>query len=179
MSLINDALKRARETQRDAPPSGAPPLPPVESPARGGSGWILVVAAVLFLAAICLFIGPVLLGHKTPPDAAAKPPEISAPPPVEAVPAPAPVPVTNAPPAATNVNPENPPQVLVVIRQMPKLQGIIFNAASPVAIVNGQAVGVGDRVGDLQIKQISKNSVIFQRPDGSLETLAIGESIGK
>jgi hypothetical protein len=179
MSLINDALKRARETQRDAPPSGAPPLPPVESRARGGTGWVLAAAVVLFLAAICLFIGPFLFGHKTPPAATAKPPEISSPPPVEALPAPAPVPLTNAPPPATNVNPENPPAVVVVTKQMPKLQGIIFNAANPVAIVNGQAVGVGDRVGDLQIKQILKNNVSFQRSDGSLETLAIGESIGK
>ena len=64
MSLINDALKRARETQRNDPPSGAPPLPPVESPARGGAGWILAAAAVLFLAAACLVLGPSLFGHK-------------------------------------------------------------------------------------------------------------------
>jgi hypothetical protein len=35
MSLINDALKRAREqSQPNNPPSGAPPLPPVESASR-------------------------------------------------------------------------------------------------------------------------------------------------
>ena len=51
MSLINDALKRARDAQRNDPPSGAPPLPPVESPARGGIGWILAAAVVLLLAA--------------------------------------------------------------------------------------------------------------------------------
>jgi hypothetical protein len=174
MSLINDALKRARDTQRNNPPSGAPPLPPVESPAHGGSGWILVAAAVLFLAAICLFIGPVLFGHKTPPVAAAKPPEISAPPPVVAAPMPAPA--TNALPApATNANPTNPPPPVAAPEQLPKVQGIIFNAARPLAIVSGQAVNAGDRVGNLQVKQILKTSVIFQRPDGSLKTLNIGE----
>ena len=177
MSLINDALKRARETQQNNPPSGAPPLPPVESPARGGTGWILVAAAVLFLAAACFFIGPALFGHKTPktpPATPVKAPEIPAPT-TEAAPAsaPAPTPVTSAlPPPVTNTNPPPPASTA---EQPPKVQGIIFNAARPVAIVNGKAVNVGDRVGDFQVKQILKSSVIFQRPDGSQKTLGIGE----
>jgi hypothetical protein len=168
MSLINDALKRARETQRNNPPSGAPPLPPVESPARGGTGWILAAAAILFLAAASLILGPALVGHKAPPTVAAKSPEIPAPPPAEAAPAPA---TNTLPPPATNTNP--PPATPV--EQLPKLQGVIFNAASPLAIVNGHTVGVGDRVGDFQVKQILKSSVIIQRPDGSQKTLMIGE----
>jgi hypothetical protein len=171
MSLINDALKRARESQQKNPPSGVPPLPPVESPARDGTGWILAAAAILFLAAVCLFIGPVLLGHKAPPSASAKAPEISTPPPAEAAPEPAPL--TNAlPPQATNTNPPPPESP---VEQPLKVQGIIFNATRPLAIVNGKAVNVGDRVGDYQVKQILKNSVIFQRPDGSQKTLGIGE----
>jgi hypothetical protein len=171
MSLINDALKRARETQQNNPPSGAPPLPPVESPARGGTGWMLAAAAILFLAAACLFIGPSLFGHKAAPVVAAKAPEISAPPPAEAAPEPAPV--TNAlPPPATNTNP---PAAAGAAEQLPKVQGIIFNAAHPLAIVNSKAVNVGDRVGDFQVKQIMKNSVVFQRLDGSQKTLGIGE----
>ena len=170
MSLINDALKRARETQQKSPPSGAPPLPPVESSARGGTGWILVAAAILFLAAVCIFIGPILFGHKAPPTVPASAPKIPAPPQVEVGLAPAPV--TNAlPPPATNTNP--PP--LAAVERLPKLQGIIFNAARPLAIVNGKAVYVGDRAGDFLVKQILKNSIVFQRPDGSQMTLTIGE----
>jgi hypothetical protein len=87
--------------------------------------------------------------------------------------APVPAPVTNAlPPPATNTNP---PPMVVVTEQLPKVQGIIFNAARPLAIVNGQTVNVGDRVGDFQVRQILKSSVIFQRPDGSQKTLGIGE----
>ena len=41
--------------------------------------------------------------------------------------------------------------------------------------MNGQTVSAGDRVGDFQVKQILKSSVIFQRPDGSQKTLGIGE----
>ena len=48
MSLINDALKRAREAQSNEPPS-APPLPPVASGSRRrlprhslpATGWII------------------------------------------------------------------------------------------------------------------------------------------
>ncbi len=182
MSLINDALKRARETQRNDPPSGARPLPPVESPARGGAGWILAAAAVLFLAAACLVLGPSLFEPKVkaPPTMDAKTPVIPAPPPAEAAPAPNPLPppaetgpTTNAlPPPATNTNP---PPPIVAAEPWPKVQGIIFNAASPLAIVNGQTVNVGDRVGDFQVKQILKNSVVFQSPDGSQKTLEIGK----
>jgi hypothetical protein len=182
MSLINDALKRARESQRNNPPTGAPPLPPVESSARGGAGWILVVAAVLFLAAAGVFLGPALFGHKAPPSVTAKTPETPAPPLAEAAPAaaapqvvavPMPALETNAPPPPV-IN-RNPPPVVAVAEQFPRVQGIIFNAARPLAIVNGQTVSAGDRVGDFQVKQILKSSVIFQRPDGSQKTLGIGE----
>jgi hypothetical protein len=182
MSLINDALKRARESQRNNPPSGAPPLPPVESSARGGAGWILAAAAVLFLAAVGIFLGPALFGHKAPPPVTAETPAIPAPLPAAAALAPAPPPVaavtmpapeTNAlPPPAINTNP---PPSAVAVEQLPRVQGIIFNAARPLAIVNGRTVSAGDRVGDFQVEQILKNSVIFQEPDGSQKTLGIGE----
>ena len=170
MSLINDALKRARETQRNNPPPGAPPLPPVESPARGSAGWILAVAAILFLAALGLFLGPTLLGHKAAPVAATRTPEISTPPPSIQSSAPMPVPATPPPAAVTN-----PAPAVVAAESLPRVQGIIFNSARPLAIVSGQTVGVGDRVGNYQVKQILKTSVVFQRPDGSQKTLGIGE----
>ena len=188
MSLINDALKRAREMQQKNPPSGAPPLPPVESPARRGTGWILAVA-ILFLAAACLFIGSSLFGHKASPAETAKVPEVSTLPSAPILTAAAPVsvvataPVSIPPPVATpatNALPQpsahtNPAAAAGAAAQLPKVQGIIFNAARPVAIVNGKAVNVGDRVGEFQVKQILKGSVLFQRPDGSQKTLEIGD----
>jgi hypothetical protein len=158
-------------------------LPPVESPARGGAGWILAAAAILFLAAAGFFFGPAFFGSKAPQSVTAKTPAIPAPPPAETAPAPAPpVEVASAPaPApATNTLPSpatttNPPPTAVAAEQLPKVQGIIFNSARPLAIVNGQTVSAGDRVGDFQVKQILKSSVIFQRPDGSQKTLGIGE----
>jgi hypothetical protein len=180
MSLINDALKRARQSQRNDPPSGAPPLPPIEPPARGGTGWILVVAAVLFLAAACLFVGSTVFGHKSPPVAAAKSPVISALPRTETTPAPAP-PRADAAPAPQSVTSALPPPVIhpnpptaAVMDPLPKLQGIIFSATHPLAIVNGKTVSVGDQVGDFLVKQILKTSVVFQYPDGSQKTVDIG-----
>ncbi len=175
MSLINDALKRARETQRNSPPPGAPPLQPVESPVRGGTGWILAASAILFLAAAALVFGPALFGHKAPPSLAAKSPGVSAPA-AGAMPV---VPIINSPPA-TNANPPavavtNPPPPGVAAVKWPKVQGIIFNSAQPLAIVNGQTINVGDRVGDFQVKQITQNKVAFQRPDGTQKTLGIGD----
>jgi hypothetical protein len=184
MSLINDALKRAREIQRNDPPSGAPPLPPVELPPRGSAGWILAASAVLFLAAAGVIFGPALFGHKPPPPLAVKTIEIPSLPPVAAAPAP----VINPTPVVTNVNSpavavENPtpatktnaPAAPVVEEKWPRVQGIIFNAAQPLAIVNGQPVNAGDRVGNFQVKQITRNEVVFQREDGMQKTLGIGD----
>ncbi|HEX5399577.1 MAG TPA: hypothetical protein VFY06_11075 [Verrucomicrobiae bacterium] len=177
MSLINDALKRARDKQRNNPPSGATPLPPVESPTRGGGGWILALAAILFLGAAGLILGAALWGHRTPSPMAAKVAAIPAPAPMVAVapaappPPPAPVAITNAPPV-TNTNPHS---ATVVVERLPKVQGIIFNSSRPVAIMNGQTVNVGDHVGDFQVKQILQSSVVLQRPDGTQKTLGIGD----
>jgi hypothetical protein len=185
MSLINDALKRARESQQKNPPSGAPPLPPVERPARGGMGWMLGLAAVLFLAAVGMFIGVTIFKHPAPPAVTAKAPEASSLPPVPAaraavapVPVPAPVstsaPVLAPAPNAAPAMPGSHPQPAAPVEQLPTVQGVIFNSAHPVGIVNGKMVGIGDYVGSLQVKQILKNSIVFQQPDGSQRTVKIG-----
>ncbi len=62
MSLINDALKKAREAERKNPPkgpSGAPPTPvPMQPPPPGGKGKSirLIVAVVLLVSGIAVFV---------------------------------------------------------------------------------------------------------------------------
>jgi hypothetical protein len=179
MSLINDALKRARDSQsaNPAPPAASlPPLAPVEPANRGGHGWIFALATILFFAAICLLAGLAQFKHKNPPVVAvAQAPIPSAPPVVTAsVAAPAPVassaPVPAASQAAADTN-----QTAAVSEPLPKVQGVIFNTAHPLAIVSGKTVGPGDRVGVFLVKNISPSGVTFQRPDGSLKKLGIGE----
>ena len=184
MSLINDALKRARETQRTSSPPGASTLPPVETHGRGGGVWILVVSAILFLAAAGFVLAPALSGHKASMSLAAKTPGVSTPSSV----ATATTSATVVAPAAPSVNPSpatttnttaaavtNPPPPVVVVEKWPRVQGIIFNSTQPLAIVNGQSVNVGDRVGNFQVKQIAQTSVVFQRADGTQKTLGIGD----
>jgi hypothetical protein len=178
MSLINDALKRAKGSQ--PPPPGAPPLPPVPPPAHGG-GWMLILATVVFVAAAGL-LGLALMKHAapavhpgdapTPTASSGMPPAPAAettPPAVSTGPEPVLPMRSNAPVLAANPAPG------AAAEPLPKVQGIIFDSIHPTAIVNGQTIGVGDSVGDLLVKQILKNSIVFQRPDGSQETLKIGQ----
>ena len=57
-----------------------------------------------------------------------------------------------------------PAAAAAVVEKRPKVQGIIFNAAQPLAIVNGKAVNVGDRVGNFQVKQITQNTRRLSAP---------------
>lgn len=170
MSLINEALKRAKEAQPKTPPGGAPPLPPVELPSRGGnSTWILILAAVLFLAAIGFLLSATFSRHKAAVPAAA-------------LPAPEPVIVAQAKPEQTNP-PEiaktpaasAPVETVKIGEHLPKVQGILFDAVHPVAIVDGKMKRVGDYDGKYLVEEISRDSVTFQRADGSREKLHIGE----
>ena len=164
MSLINDALKQARRSQQQNAPDAPPPLRPVEPAPRGVGDWLLPLAVIALVVAAAFFIWLSLAGHKITP---AKTPEISAAQPA-AIPSAVPVvvPATNTP-AASNI-------VATVPPTSPKLQGIVYGAKSW-AIVDGKTVYVGDRVGDSRVKEIAPNSITLENPDGSLQTLGLGE----
>jgi len=158
MSLINDALKRAQESQKKNSPSGAAPLRPIENAARG-IGWILPAAVILFLAAAGIFIVLALHKNKTPAVAIA----------------PKPIAIVSAPAAVTPAPATNIPPNSVANADLPKLQGIMFDATRPVAILNGQSVYVGDHAGVFQVKEITQNSVTLEAADGSQKTLQLGQ----
>jgi hypothetical protein len=161
MSLINDALKQARRSQQNNPPSIQPPLPPVESVSRGGMNWFLLVAIVLLLAVAGFFIGLSLTKHTPQPPATAPPPMLATAPeplpiqPAESVSNSTPV-VTNTPSVSNEVAdvPPPPPE--------PKLQGILFDPTRPCAIVDGTTVFVGDRAGEFRVTAISKDKVTLK-----------------
>jgi hypothetical protein len=154
MSLINDALKQAKQSQSKTPPPGAPPLPPVETKREPPSPWPLFVAAVFFGVAILIYAKT--SGQKTVP-----------------------APMTNAPaPVAIELPKTNPPEMSVTnappVEPLPKVQGIIYDAAHPMAIVDQKTVRVGDSSGSYKVTAISRTSVTFQRADGSLTEIKIG-----
>jgi hypothetical protein len=178
MSLINDALKQARQTPPRNLPKSLPSLQPAAGESPAGFAWlVLALAGVLIIAAIC-FIGWVAachLGHgvaATPDSAAVKtaqltktvaPPVVA--PPVVASPAVTPPVVAQAsePPA-----PANPPD-------LPKLQGIFYSPTAPSAILDGKTVRPGDPFKQYRVKAISQNAVILIGPGQKEIRIGIGD----
>ena len=154
MSLINDALKQTRQMQQQSSPSKPPSLPPVESNRRENPGWLVPGIIVLLLAA-GIFAG-LSLFKPTPLTANAIPATNSLT--VSTVPKPVVVPAVATNVAANTtvvaVTPPTPPE--------PKLQGILFAATRPCAIVSGQTVFVGDRINEFHVVAISRDRVTLR-----------------
>jgi hypothetical protein len=162
MSLINDALTRAKQV----PPGQPPPLPlrPVEPAQKHANnfGWIIgiTVGVVVLLGVGALMIG---LGLASLKARAAKSPEA-----VSARPAPAPAPVvvveatpSPATPVAAHSNPETSAAAPVVVpapAPVMKLQAILFSPARPSAVVNGRTVFVGDQIEGFTVTSITRST---------------------
>lgn len=150
MSLINDALKQTRQSRPQNPPSHPPPLAPVASACQSGGSWLAPVIILLLFAAAGIFIGLSLSKHA--PSAASTPLLAATRKAATAVPS-----VVAHPPPDTitaTTTPPKPPEL--------KLQGILFAAARPCAIVSGKTVFVGDHVGEFRVAAILKNSITLQ-----------------
>jgi len=181
MSLINDALKRAKQAHTENP-SPTPDLPfrPAD-PAHARTPGVPMLPLGLLAATVLLGGGLILLAllkrdapqvvHATPADATTAPassPDLAAP----VTSTPAAVPVVQSPtaakvdsPAPTGSTPEvsvatpvpEPPKPVP-----PKLQGIFYNPTKPAAVVGGKSVYVGSRVGearDFLVLEITRESV--------------------
>lgn len=174
MSHINDALKRAKQSQQQQKqnPPPVPALLPLEPPARGDLSWLFPIVIVALVLIACLFIALAFVIRKPAVESrVAISSEQSAPAPapqkrtpVAASPTPAPA------PSAVPVETPAPPPAPVL-----KLQGIFYNTVPPQAIVNGQTVYVGDLINGFRVKLISRNNVVFLAPDGSEKTLTLNE----
>ncbi|HXE43478.1 MAG TPA: hypothetical protein VN516_10665 [Candidatus Baltobacteraceae bacterium] len=157
MSLINDALKQAKQSQSKTPP-GAPPLPPLEIKRPPPSPWTLVVAIAFFALSLVILAIISISKHKTVSTSV----------------------MTNAtviakkelPQITATSNPETNAPVEVV-EEFPKVQGIIYDAVHPMAIVDRKTVRVGDSAGIYKISAISRTTVTFQRVDGSIKEISI------
>jgi hypothetical protein len=172
MSLVNDALKRAQQAQRENPPP-TPPLqfqpvdPAHENTARSPLLLVgLALALILVVALGGLAVWFVVQQSQADLPVAARPADSPgaepAPTVTPAVPTNPPValkpplidlgqPDTNTAIVAAPAEPLPPPPL--------KLQGIFFNPRSPSAVVNDRTVYVGDRVNGFRVQAITPHSV--------------------
>jgi len=177
MSLINDALKRASQTERSRArdPDSHSAMQPASEPGRtaipalAGAGVVILLAGATALVWHCFSHG----GSPEPVAAPAKqaaPVVVTPPPPkIEAasVPAPAPPPVGVTPPPGAAM----PPAVVAVAVTPPsappafpalKLQSIFFNRNNPKAAINGQIHGPNEQMGDGRILTITQDKVTVE-----------------
>ena len=186
MSLINDALKRAKQAQQHAQTPGPSSLQfrPVEPNQRPKRRWDWVMPAIVAIIGVTFLIwmrpwsakdsSGAALETKARTLAAAKESSPAAapsqvPPPEPARPtqekiAPAPKEATAAIAGTQTTNAE--PVVKTAPAPEPaappapalKLQAIVYSPTRPSAIVNGRTVFLGDRVGDLRVTAITQET---------------------
>jgi hypothetical protein len=194
MSLINDALRRAKEAQQQTPPPPSPELPfrpvePAQQSARRGLGLLLPVALAAVALLLLLFAWgwtqthgahtPLEVNARTAngPQATTPAPAVTVRPAPAKTPAPAAVPTTGAAAGlamdATDASADEPlasveeseatntPAITAAPPPKPaplRLQAIIFNPKRPSAMIGGKTLFVGDKVGDLRVVAIDKDS---------------------
>jgi hypothetical protein len=202
MSLINDALKRAKQAQDQAGPPDPPPLQirpaePAPTPKRGPGPVLYVVIALAVVAVLAggwwfvqnnrsekPGVGETAKSSAEASTMQDQPaPASPAPPPVK----PAPVAVAPEPMAApmTNRATAIPSQTIASVKPAaqsavaaamtpsapapaaaapappppPRLQAIVFHPTRPSAMISGKSVRVGDKVGELRVTAIDRDSV--------------------
>ena len=171
MSLINDALKQARQGPPRNTPGAMPPLQPIPEESSSVFAWLIPAIVILLLVAAMFFIGWAVAHHTvhtivTAPDAAAPPPVADISPPVVTPPPVAPPPVAPPPVEAS--------PVAVPPPDLPKLQGIFYSPTAPSAIVDGKTVRPGDQFRQYHVKAISKSAVTLVGPDRKEIQISIG-----
>jgi len=199
MSLINDALKRARTAQpKTASPANGPLLHPVDAPRRAvaGNDFLLptLIVVVLLLAALLLwswFHASGDLKVRARSLLTAMQPALALTPvthnpfnsalatnsdkPIAAAPATNPIVASTNPPGSA----VNPPATGVVdatlaARALPvtyKLQGIFYRVGNPSAVINGKLVFQGSTVAGAKVLAISTDTVVLLTPDGRTNAL--------
>ena len=185
MSLINDALKRARQAQKENP--AWPPalqFKPADPSQQRSSGppILLIVAVVVVLALVGLFVVSALQKRETlrtvanvkHPDESIR--QTAAPSVATAAANSVPVqPVSTTNGAVAAVSPATAPNpaptdsvtnVTIATADatppkaaQPKLQGIFYRPARPSAVISGKNVFIGSRVGEFQVLAITQESV--------------------
>jgi hypothetical protein len=175
MSMINDALKRAKETQpKSTAAAEGPPLQHVNvvRPARRPDLLLpLLVAVILLLAALLFGLWSKSLPEVQPVQVA----EISKPVPVIAPPTNLMANLTNGTNATNASNATNTISTNVVLAVMEppkpppityKLQSIFYRPNNPSAVINGKTLYLGSKVGEAHVLAIGKESATIVTASG-------------
>jgi hypothetical protein len=174
MSLINEALKRAKQAQQENPAT-PPPLefrseePGQISPRRTTLlivGITLLVVMILGMAGMLIWfvaqsnsaLPVVARVADAPLAAAASAPEIT---PANVPPVSAPLPFERPEPLNTNSAPAMAEVVAEIQPPALKLQGIFFNPSRPSVVVNGKTIYLGDRVSGFRLIAVSPVAATF------------------
>lgn len=167
MSLINDALKRAKQAPASNPPSTVSPLQPTAHASTVVWTWLIPTAVIGLSVAAIVIIGWAVTRHpaQTSPTVSAAPATNQLEDKVVVSPVPAPPPVTVTVP---------PPPAPVNLPKTPKLQGVFYSPTKPTAIVDGKAVEPGDQFGLYRVKEITKSTVTLIGVDKKEITLSMG-----
>lgn len=185
MSLINDALKRARQVQQETPPVAGPepefrPVDPEQAdPVSRKLAAPAVLAGVAILAVVLLWQAirgtpstepaPTVVSARTPVRQPASPPPVPErvdPDLVAAVeevsPTVPPAQIPSAPrPAETTPTPTATTKTF-------RLQAVVYHPQRPSAMVDGQTVFTGDRFADYRVARITRNSVTLTSDAGDV-----------
>ncbi|HVV02115.1 MAG TPA: hypothetical protein VHH88_12180 [Verrucomicrobiae bacterium] len=191
MSMINDALRRAKAAQDNAPAPANDSLefkpvdPAVPSPGGGSKRRATIVLTAMLLAAgvVVLCIAnredktagndiskaPVYAREAARPQSGATAPNASTP-----ATRPASENTQNLPgtaasaTVANNAGTNTAPQVAVAPPPPePRLQAIVYNPARPSAIVDGQTLFVGDKLGKFTVAAIDQQSATLVSSNGN------------
>lgn len=184
MSLINDALKRASQSDRKRPAQAALPRPmqPAVAPSRARSSWLLaaiIVAIMGFALAGLAFwkwwgathpvvatvpaqpVRPIQTIVEAPPATALTPAPIVQEAPASVItpaPAPAPTPVPESPVIASAPVPVAKPAWPIELTA----KAIFYSKIHPRALVNGRTVVPGDKIEGVVVTAIEPDRVMVE-----------------
>ena len=147
MSLINDALKQARQAPPRSTPSTLPPLQPAHAEHSQSAVWLVPAIIIFLVFAAIFFIGWASM-HRTIHSIVTAPPDV-------------PVTAEMEPIATTAAAVPEPTPVV----QLPRLQGIFYSPTAPSAIMDGKTIRPGDTFKQYKVKDITKFNVILVGPD--------------
>jgi len=188
MSLINDALRRASQSEKDRPRRAAPPTGMEPTPKARSSRLPVILGAVVLVALLLAgwFFrqwwmarntagGAVTAANIAPPvTAQAIPPPVVAPKPAPVAPAPsanpAPAPVVVVPATPVVAPPVVAPSGLPSVTNYNpspwpvelKLGGIFFSKTKPRVLINGNIYGPGDEIQGVVLKKIEPDKVTLE-----------------